>query len=138
MTLFNIQLPAWVWPVAKKPKCLLLVEDSASDVAQIQDEVRELGWNLDIAGSAEMANGYLHARKYPIILVDMRLPGMPGWTLVSIIVQKYPDSLVVAMPGEPSDLANMPRGIFCSVLIKPAVGHGYGPALRRLFQQVRL
>jgi CheY-like chemotaxis protein len=137
MTLFNIQLPEWAWPLRRK-KCLLLVEDNTADVALIQDAAQELGWLLDIAGSAEMADGYLHSRKYPVILVDMRLPGMQGWTLITGIIQSYPESFVVAMPGEPSDLSHMPRGIFCSFLIKPDMGQSYGPALRRLFKQAKL
>lgn len=109
-----------------------------SDAALIQDAARECGWELDIANSAEMGEGFLHARRYPVVLVDMRLPGMPGWDLVSHIIQEYPDSFVVAMAGEPSDLANMPRGIFSSFIIKPDIGQSYAPALRRLFKQARL
>jgi CheY-like chemotaxis protein len=137
MTLFNIQLPNIPW-LSRRRHCLLLVEDNAIDAALIRDAVQELGWELDIAGSAEMAEGFLHSRKYPVILVDMRLPGMPGWTLVAGIIQQYPESFVVAMPGEPADLAHMPRGIFCSFLIKPDIGQSYGPALRRLFRQAKL
>lgn len=137
MTLFNIQLPEWVWPCRNR-KCLLLVEDSSADAALIQDAAQELGWSMDIAGSAEMAEGFLHSKKYPVILVDMRLPGIPGWTLVGRIIQNYTESFVVAMPGEPADLAHMPRGIFCSFLIKPDIGQSYGPALRRLFKQAKL
>lgn len=137
MTLFNIQLPNWPW-VAKRPKCLLLVEDNASDAFLIQAALKHLKWGCDIANSAEMAEGLLFSTLYQVALVDMRLPGKPGWTLLSEIIQMHPKVFTVAMAGEPSDLAHLPHGVFGSFIIKPDPGQTYEPALRRMFEQARL
>jgi DNA-binding response OmpR family regulator len=137
MNLINIESLIFRWPWTRR-RCLLLVEDNSSDAQLFAMAASECGWKCAIATSAEMADGYLHSRKYPIVVVDMRLPGQPGWDFVAQIIEQYPEPFLVAMAGSAFDLSYMPTGIFSSFITKPGPGQTYGPALRRLFKQARV
>lgn len=138
MTLFSfpIHFPDLLWP--RKRKCLLLVEDSIGDRVFIEDAWTELGWDCDVANTAEMGEGFIHLKKYPLVLVDMRLPRKQGWEFLIESINLYPHSFYAALAGEPHDLADMPRGFSVYTITKPDEASKYVAMFKRLLKDARL
>jgi len=72
-----------------KPK-LLIVDDEAP-IRSLLGEYMELsGFEVVLAGSAADALDALDQEEYSLVLSDVRMPGMSGLELLSVIVHKYP------------------------------------------------
>ena len=74
---------------ARPPRHLrvLIVDDNAIAREVLQDIVRSLGWEAELAASGEQALARLHERAeqggpgFDLILMDWRMPGLDGWAV---------------------------------------------------------
>ncbi len=61
---------------------LLVVEDDASLVAALGAGLRDGGFAVDVAGTAEAAHDRLRDNPYDLVILDLGLPGIDGLTLL--------------------------------------------------------
>lgn len=65
---------------------ILLIEDHAHTRELLGELVAQLGYRVDLAGSAEEALEILKMNQAPsLILMDLHLPGMDGWQFHSVL-----------------------------------------------------
>src|ERR1051325_9661408 len=100
------------WVTRQQPHrgTFLVVEDDRHDAAILERVLAKRGWKCEIARSAEVAQGMVAHRFYPVAFVDLRLPGMSGSALLQFLSEATPDTHLVVCCGEPSDLKGMPEG----------------------------
>lgn len=58
--------------------------------------------NVEVAGNGRDALRAMEAHPYDVVLLDVRMPGMDGMTVLKAIKDKWPDSEVVVITGYPS------------------------------------
>jgi two-component system, chemotaxis family, sensor kinase CheA len=75
---------------------LLVVDDSLTTRMLEQSILESAGYEVDVAASAEDALDRLLARPYALMLVDVEMPGMDGFTLIAEVRSR------------PAPLANLP------------------------------
>jgi two-component system chemotaxis sensor kinase CheA len=65
------------------PRRLVLVVDDSLTTRMLEQSILEsAGYEVDVALSGEEALGLVHARRYALILVDVEMPGMDGFTFI--------------------------------------------------------
>jgi DNA-binding NtrC family response regulator len=111
---------------------VLIVEDNPADADLLQTKLRKAGWESEIVASGHAAAGLVKHVRYPIVFVDMRLPGMPGQALLRILSRDAPSTNIVIVCGEPSDLVDVPSGMFLSFIKKPAELEALEEMMKRL------
>ncbi len=122
------------WFTGRKPTrgTVLIVEDDPLDAELLQIKLRKTGWRSEVVRSGEAAAGVVKHVHYPIVFVDMRMPGMPGKALLRILSRDAPNTNVVIVCGEPGDLADVPTGMFLSFIKKPAELEAIEDMMKRL------
>jgi DNA-binding response OmpR family regulator len=122
------------WFTGRKPTrgTVLIVEDDPLDAELLQIKLRKKGWASEIVSSGIAAEGLVKRVRYSIVFVDMRLPGMSGKALLRILSRDAPNTNVVIVCGEPSDLADVPAGMFLCFIRKPAELEAIEDMMKRL------
>jgi signal transduction histidine kinase/CheY-like chemotaxis protein len=64
---------------------ILIVDDNAEHRALLEDALRPLGFLLTLAENAEAALDSLNAAPPDLVLLDVAMPGMSGWTLAAVL-----------------------------------------------------
>ena len=64
---------------------ILVVDDNAEHRGLLEDALRPLGFALTLAESAEAALQAITAAPPDLVLLDVALPGMSGWTLAAML-----------------------------------------------------
>jgi two-component system sensor histidine kinase/response regulator len=62
------------------PLRILLAEDSPDNVLLIQSYLKASGWRADVAGNGEIAVRTFMAGTYDVVLMDVQMPVMDGYT----------------------------------------------------------
>src|SRR5262245_33929878 len=76
-------------------KKLLVVDDEADVVESMAAILREDGYLVDIAATAEEALERFRSETYHLLLTDLFLPGMSGVELTKEIHEKAPATAIV-------------------------------------------
>ncbi len=100
---------------------ILLVDDDARVRTSLAEALDELGFQVDVAESAESALSCLAATKPQVVLSDIRMPGMDGIALLKLLRERVPDVDVVLMTAYddmPTVVSAMREGAF-DFLVKP-------------------
>jgi hypothetical protein len=81
------------------PRNILVVDDNAINLALLAAVVRQLGHNVDEAKDGSIAVGLAAMRAYDVILMDVNMPVMDGYTASRIIRAGGPscDAMIVAV-----------------------------------------
>jgi CheY-like chemotaxis protein len=66
-----------------EPRAVLVVEDDAHSKRIFRDVLEHFGFVVATAASAEEALARLGEIEPAVVIVDIRLPGMSGWDLIS-------------------------------------------------------
>jgi CheY-like chemotaxis protein len=69
---------------------VLIVEDNASVARSLADSLNDLGLNVTVASSAEQAIIRVGAEPPDLVLSDVRMPGMNGMELLSLLRGPFP------------------------------------------------
>ncbi|MCM8535476.1 MAG: response regulator [Lentisphaeraceae bacterium] len=81
-------------------KRLLIVDDEKSLLGLLEARFQEESdFEVVTADSAEAALQILNKKRYPIIITDLKMPGMTGLDLCKKIRETNPISYIIAMTG---------------------------------------
>lgn len=96
------------------PERVLVVEDSATQAAQVAALLKESGYAVDVARSGEEALALAKAERFDLVLTDIVMPGMGGFELCRRLKAdpRYADTPVVLLTGL-SDPLDIIRGLEC-------------------------
>jgi DNA-binding NtrC family response regulator len=86
----------------KTPVSILLVDDDSAFRHVMSGELRRLGYDVSVAGSGEEALAHLEQREAEIVLLDLRLPGMDGLTVLKNIRERNGSIEVIMLTGHGS------------------------------------
>lgn len=79
------------------PPSILVVDDDEDNCANLRDILVDLGYDVEIALDGTEALDKLARRAFTVALLDLKMPGMDGLTLVRAIKKRSPrtESLLV-------------------------------------------
>jgi DNA-binding NtrC family response regulator len=116
---------------------VLLVEDEPRLRTMLLRALREMGIDPAGAESAEQALRVMEQQVYPVLIVDLNLPGAGGLDLLRIVRQRWPDVQAIILTGF-GDLEAAREAIRLEVvdfLTKPCSLGDLENALSRTFQR---
>ena len=117
---------------------VLLVEDEPRLRDMLLRGVREMGFDSAGAGSAEQAMRLMHADSFPVLVLDLNLPGAGGLDLLRWAREKWPATQAIILTGF-GDLDSARQAIHLEVtdfLTKPCALGDLEIALNRAFRRI--
>lgn len=78
---------------------LLLIDDEEGIRKVLGLTLADAGWNVCAAASAEEALALFRQHDFPIVLTDIKMPGMDGLELLKVLKEIKPETEVVLMTG---------------------------------------
>lgn len=81
---------------------VLLVDDDSAIRRQLRGVLEDEGHSVGEAPSAAEAYGALEARRFDVVLLDIRMPGESGLDALVRITEQAPDTAVIIVSGEGS------------------------------------
>jgi HD-like signal output (HDOD) protein len=83
-------------------KSILFVDDEPHILQGLQRMLRPMRreWEMAFASSGQEALDLMARRPFDIIVSDMRMPGMDGATLLSRVMERYPQTVRLALSGQ--------------------------------------
>ena len=78
---------------------ILLVDDDVTVRSTLREALAKNGYAVEEADSGETALAMVAKKHYPVILTDLKMPGLSGLELLSSIREKDPLSLCVIITG---------------------------------------
>jgi hypothetical protein len=85
-------------------KNILVVDDEASQLALARELIKSVGMNCDIASNGEEALTKLENKSYHLVVTDIQMPKMDGFSLVKALKNnsKFSEIPVIAVSGRPN------------------------------------
>jgi CheY-like chemotaxis protein len=82
-----------------RPKRILVVDDESTLTFFLKQDLQEAEavYSVDIAASGEDALTKLTYTRYDLLITDLNMPGISGFTLVEVARSLYPDIKVILM-----------------------------------------
>jgi len=99
----------------------LICEDDPSIRALVQTVLRREGFDIDTASDGFEAMEELDRKCYDVIVLDLMMPGVDGYAVVSRVKQKWPERLpriIIMTAVSEALLRDFPEPV-CTVLPKP-------------------
>ncbi len=91
---------------------ILVVDDNAEHLALLEDVLRPLGFALTLAEGAEAALATLDVERPDMVLLDVAMPGMSGWTLAAVLRRERALSApIIMVSAHAEDAADRPDGL---------------------------
>jgi len=102
-------------------KRILVVDDEESIRFVFSEMISFIGFDVDVAENGDKALNYFLKSKFDLVLTDLNMPGMDGWTLASHIKAISPETPVILVTGEERKqvLEKMEDSSVDSILLKP-------------------
>ena len=76
---------------------ILIVDDDSEFRRSLRKILQKAGYHVSSAASALQASEILAKHAYPLILLDLHMPGKSGFELLSEVKEKSPESKVIMM-----------------------------------------
>src|SRR5687767_13524484 len=90
----------------KSPTRILYVDDEQLTRSAFAIQFKRFGYKIDLASSGADALKKVEAHPYPLVVTDLRMPGMGGLELVERLRALAPDTAFIVVTGVPElDLA---------------------------------
>lgn len=81
---------------------ILIVDDDTVVRRSYQRSLESFSSNVEAAGDGEEALRTMEQDPFDVVLLDIRMPGQDGMSVLRTIKQKWPDSEVVIITGYPT------------------------------------
>lgn len=83
-------------------KRILFVDDEPLllEVIGARFSEREAVWEMDFSESGETALGLMFRKVYDVIVADMRMPQMDGIELLTLVMQRHPNTTRIMLSGQ--------------------------------------
>jgi len=81
---------------------LLIVEDEPKVAANLRRGLEENGFCVDSAATGEAGRQLLRSCSYDLVILDIMLPGVDGWTLLEELRRAKPDCSVLFLTARDS------------------------------------
>ncbi|GER10766.1 ATP-binding protein [Variovorax boronicumulans] len=106
-----------------RPVRLLVVDDHPANRALISDQLDALGVAADVAPDGNAALALFAAQRYDLVLTDLNMPGMDGYTLARRLRERSPSIPLVAITAhlEQEGYQQCSLAGFAGVLLKPVL-----------------
>jgi DNA-binding NtrC family response regulator len=76
---------------------VLVVEDEEIKRTALRDDLKDAGYETQIAVSADDGMKMLQMEPFDVVVTDLRMPGMDGTTFLAHIHERWPDTQVIMM-----------------------------------------
>jgi len=111
-------------PLASKPVRILLVDDSTVERLALAHFLRRAGYTVDEAEDGRSALAHLQSREVDLLLLDLQLPGMSGFDVLSYLQQHRRGLPVILLSGMPIDqielkMHTLPNQELPTLFLKP-------------------
>ena len=119
---------------------VLLVDDDPDVLEMTADLLRRNGYAIVTAQNGAEALERLQRDEIPVVVTDLRMPGMSGEQLLDTILQRHPNVQVIILTGYgtiPSAVEAIKKGA-ADYLTKPLSPDQLLLSLERLFERLRL
>jgi len=100
-------------------KRVLIVDDNATNLRILNDQLENWKFISVIASSAEDAIGLLQKKNFEMVISDMQMPDMDGAQLAMHIKKDYPALPIILLSSLGDNRNKHNEHLFCSVLAKP-------------------
>lgn len=117
----------------EEPRAVLLVDDEEESLSYLTEALKPLGVELDAASTGSEAKLKISARRYCLVLSDLRLPDMSGLEVLAAAREADPVSVGLVVTGHSSvdsALEALRRGAY-DYLLKPCAPEILLAAARR-------
>jgi two-component system OmpR family response regulator len=84
-------------PLAEARPRVLVVDDEPGVVSFVARALRGRGFDVDVAGGGDDALAKARDRRYDVVLLDLRMPGMNGVTVLRELREIRPDENIVVV-----------------------------------------
>jgi ActR/RegA family two-component response regulator/glycine cleavage system H lipoate-binding protein len=81
---------------------ILIVDDDPTISKGIAELLTTEGHHAEMASDGAIGLEKINKKKYAVIIIDLKIPGLSGMELLEIIKRKRPDSTVIMITGYPS------------------------------------
>jgi DNA-binding NtrC family response regulator len=82
-----------------QPTSVLVIDDNADLAENIAEILEDCGVDVHLAADAKQALDCFDARKWSLVVTDVRMPGVDGLELLSLIKERSPGTPVLVMTG---------------------------------------
>lgn len=112
---------------------VLVVDDHPVNRTLQQSQLVALGYEADVADGGAAALRRCADTRYDLVLTDLNMPGMDGYTLARVLRAQYPDLPVVASTAHASadEHARCAEAGIVAVLVKPVLLETIDRTVRR-------
>ena len=86
-----------------KEKKILFIDDDQSQRKMINDIIKRFGYAVKTAADSGEAMQILESEKYPLIIMDLNIPGVDGMALCKRIRETDFESVIYALSGHAAE-----------------------------------
>ena len=83
----------------EKPREILIVEDDPDMLLGLKKLMTKEGYLVETASDGILASELAKKKFYPLILLDLKLPGIDGFEVLKLVKETHPDSEVIILTG---------------------------------------
>jgi DNA-binding response OmpR family regulator len=80
---------------------ILLVDDDEEICEEIKSLLKDQGFRVTVAGDGLTAVDLFDSKQFDLIILDLKIPGMPGIDILRHIKGKRPATKVLVVTGKP-------------------------------------
>jgi CheY-like chemotaxis protein len=104
-----------------KHRRIMVVDDEEGIREILSTALSGMGYEVVTANSGIQALNLFLGSSFALVLTDLEMPGMDGWSLASRIKDRSPDIPVVAMTGQPKEdvMEKIKGNSFNAAIFKP-------------------
>ena len=85
--------------MSPQPTSVLVIDDNADLAENIAEILEDCGVDVQLAANANEALACFDQRKWNLVVTDVRMPGIDGLELLSLIKERSPGTPVLVMTG---------------------------------------
>jgi two-component system CheB/CheR fusion protein len=119
----------------ERPLRVLVVDDHRDTLAMLEALLGSLGWDVSVASSSVSALEQVDAASIDLILSDIGLPGMDGYTLIGAIrerSERHIAAIAVTGSGQREDVRRALEAGFDYHITKPITLASLSKAIRHV------